>query len=80
MYPVASVEVYTSSEVFVENGTAVVLKCTFRSNQVISSQTTVTWSFIPEVSSESTGENVSILCVCGGGGGVLCLELKMGRT
>lgn len=74
LYPVASIEVYTPAEMFVENGTTGVLKCTFRSTQVISSLASVTWSFIPEGSSESTGETVSILfssyvCV------VLCLEL-----
>ncbi|KAK3550074.1 hypothetical protein QTP86_019165 [Hemibagrus guttatus] len=58
MHPVASIEVYTPIEVFVENGTAGVLKCTFKSNQVISSQASVSWSFIPETSSDSTGETI----------------------
>ncbi|TSK16193.1 Myelin protein zero-like protein 1 [Bagarius yarrelli] len=56
--PVASVEVYTPSEVFVENGTAGLLKCTFKSNQVISSQAAVSWSYIPEGSSDSAGETI----------------------
>ncbi|KAF7701198.1 myelin protein zero-like 1 like [Silurus meridionalis] len=57
-YPVASIEVYTLSEVFVENGTTGILKCTFKSNQVISSQASVSWSFIPEGSLDSTGESI----------------------
>lgn len=61
IYPVASIEVYTSVEVFVENGTTGVLKCTFKSNQVISSRASVSWSFIPEGSSDSTGESVSMM-------------------
>ncbi|XP_047660915.1 uncharacterized protein LOC125139739 isoform X2 [Tachysurus fulvidraco] len=56
LHPVASIEVYTPAEVFVENGTAGILKCTFKSNQVISSQASVSWSFIPESSLDSTGE------------------------
>ncbi|XP_060765562.1 myelin protein zero-like 1 like [Neoarius graeffei] len=66
IYPVASIEVYTSVEVFVENGTTGVLKCTFKSNQVISSRASVSWSFIPEGSSDSTGE--SIFYFAGGSG------------
>lgn len=58
LYPVASIEVYTPADMFVENGTTGVLKCTFRSTQVISSLASVTWSFIPEGSSESTGETI----------------------
>ncbi|GAA6096479.1 myelin protein zero-like 1 like [Tachysurus ichikawai] len=58
LHPVASIEVYTPAEVFVENGTAGILKCTFKSNQVISSQASVSWSFIPESSSDSTGETI----------------------
>lgn len=59
-HPVASIEVYTQGEMFVENGTTGVLECNFKSNQVISSQASVSWSFVPEGSSESTGETVSI--------------------
>ncbi|MCJ8742489.1 hypothetical protein PDJAM_G00082620 [Pangasius djambal] len=58
MYPVASIEVYTPTEVYVENGTTGVLKCTFKSNQVISSQASVSWSYIPEGSSDSVGEYI----------------------
>ncbi|KAF5898244.1 myelin protein zero-like protein 1 isoform X3, partial [Clarias magur] len=56
MHPVASIEVYTQGEMFVENGTTGLLKCTFKSNEVISSQASVSWSFVPEGSSESTGD------------------------
>ncbi|XP_026797836.3 myelin protein zero-like 1 like isoform X1 [Pangasianodon hypophthalmus] len=58
MYPVASIEVYTPAEVYVENGTTGILKCTFKSNQVISSQASVSWSYIPEGSSDSVGEYI----------------------
>ncbi|KAF5898242.1 myelin protein zero-like protein 1 isoform X1, partial [Clarias magur] len=58
MHPVASIEVYTQGEMFVENGTTGLLKCTFKSNEVISSQASVSWSFVPEGSSESTGDTI----------------------
>ncbi|KAL6473128.1 hypothetical protein MHYP_G00193160 [Metynnis hypsauchen] len=54
-YPAAAVEVYTSSEMFVENGTTGTLKCWFKSTEVISSQASLSWSFIPEGSPDSTG-------------------------
>ncbi|XP_061660001.1 myelin protein zero-like 1 like [Syngnathoides biaculeatus] len=40
-----AVEIFTKSEVVVENGTACVLPCTFKSSQVVSSHITVAWSF-----------------------------------
>nr|XP_057943735.1 myelin protein zero-like 1 like isoform X2 [Doryrhamphus excisus] len=43
--PTLAVEVYTESEVVVENGTAVVLRCTFKSSEVVNSNMAVTWSF-----------------------------------
>lgn len=61
MYPAAAIEVYTPPEVFVENGTTGTLKCSFKSTEVISSQASVSWSFIPEGSPESTGVAVSLL-------------------
>ncbi|KAK1800413.1 hypothetical protein P4O66_005646 [Electrophorus voltai] len=64
MYPAATIEVYTKPEVFVENGTTGTLKCTFKSTEVISSQASVSWSFIPEGSPESTG--VAIFYYSGG--------------
>ncbi|XP_077402040.1 myelin protein zero-like 1 like isoform X2 [Vanacampus margaritifer] len=43
--PTLAIDIYTEPEVMVENGTACVLRCTFKSNEVISSHVTVTWNF-----------------------------------
>nr|XP_056714168.1 myelin protein zero-like protein 1 [Euleptes europaea] len=45
---VSAVEVYTPSELSVENGTEAKLECTFTSTEVISSAASVTWSFQAE--------------------------------
>uniref|UniRef100_A0AAR2KCC4 Myelin protein zero-like 1 like n=1 Tax=Pygocentrus nattereri TaxID=42514 RepID=A0AAR2KCC4_PYGNA len=54
-YPAAAIEVYTSSELFIVNRTTGTLKCWFKSTEVISSQASVSWSFIPEGSPDATG-------------------------
>ncbi|XP_069046088.1 myelin protein zero-like 1 like isoform X2 [Lepisosteus oculatus] len=46
-FPATALDVYTPPEIFIENGTAGTLKCTFRSKEVISSDATVSWSFLP---------------------------------
>uniref|UniRef100_A0AAR2KZI2 Myelin protein zero-like 1 like n=1 Tax=Pygocentrus nattereri TaxID=42514 RepID=A0AAR2KZI2_PYGNA len=51
----AAIEVYTSSELFIVNRTTGTLKCWFKSTEVISSQASVSWSFIPEGSPDATG-------------------------
>uniref|UniRef100_A0AAZ3NYF0 Myelin protein zero-like protein 1 n=1 Tax=Oncorhynchus tshawytscha TaxID=74940 RepID=A0AAZ3NYF0_ONCTS len=43
----AAIELYAPAEVLVENGTTGILKCSFKSREVISSAATVTWSFRP---------------------------------
>ncbi|XP_019728273.1 myelin protein zero-like 1 like isoform X1 [Hippocampus comes] len=43
--PTLAIDIYTEAEVMVENGTACVLRCTFKSNEVVSSYITVTWNF-----------------------------------
>ncbi|KAJ6662744.1 hypothetical protein lerEdw1_011384 [Lerista edwardsae] len=50
---VSAVEVYTPSELSVENGTEAKLPCTFTSSEVISSAASVTWSFQAEGSTTS---------------------------
>lgn len=50
MYKVASIEVYTPEKMLVENGTTGVLSCTFKSNKGISSQASLSWSFVPAFS------------------------------
>ncbi|MEE6467680.1 hypothetical protein FKM82_008020 [Ascaphus truei] len=45
---VAAVAVSTPDELFVENGTQARLSCTFKSSEVTSSSTSVSWSFQPE--------------------------------
>lgn len=45
---VSAVEVYTPTELTVENGTEAKLTCTFTSSEVISSAASVTWSFQEE--------------------------------
>ncbi|KAI4877473.1 hypothetical protein NFI96_015439 [Prochilodus magdalenae] len=64
LFPAAAIEVYTPDEVFVENGTTGMLKCSFKSTQVISSQASVSWSYTPEGSPDSTG--VAIFYYSGG--------------
>ncbi|XP_048872571.1 myelin protein zero-like 1 like isoform X1 [Brienomyrus brachyistius] len=46
--PCTAIDVYTPQEVFVENGTTEILHCSFKSNQVISSAASVSWSFQPD--------------------------------
>ncbi|MBN3297957.1 MPZL1 protein, partial [Amia calva] len=46
-FPVTAVEVYTPSELFIENGTVGILKCTFTSKEVVSSDAAVSWTFLP---------------------------------
>ncbi|KAM6907909.1 myelin protein zero-like 1 like isoform 2-T2 [Xenentodon cancila] len=43
--PACAIEIYTDPEVIVQNGTTGTLRCTFKSSEVVSSSTTVTWSF-----------------------------------
>ncbi|XP_061596301.1 myelin protein zero-like 1 like isoform X2 [Cololabis saira] len=43
--PACAIEIYTDPEVVVQNGTTGVLRCTFKSSEVVKSTTTVTWSF-----------------------------------
>ncbi|XP_071369582.1 myelin protein zero-like 1 like isoform X2 [Centroberyx affinis] len=45
--PTSAVDIYAPTEVIVENGTTGILKCSFKSKDVVSSATTVTWSFRP---------------------------------
>ncbi|KPP62902.1 myelin protein zero-like protein 1-like [Scleropages formosus] len=64
-FPATAIDVYTPPEMFVENGTTEILKCTFKSNQVISSAASVSWSFVPEGSSSS---GITIFYFSGGKG------------
>ncbi|XP_078089080.1 myelin protein zero-like protein 1 [Mustelus asterias] len=43
--PVSGLEIYTKPEMIVENGTDVRLSCTFKSNQIVSSNLLVQWTF-----------------------------------
>ncbi|MEQ2248081.1 hypothetical protein ILYODFUR_015618 [Ilyodon furcidens] len=43
--PASAIDIYTDSEVTVQNGTAGILRCTFKSSEVVTKDTTVTWSF-----------------------------------
>ncbi|KAF3705816.1 Myelin protein zero-like protein 1 Precursor [Channa argus] len=43
--PTSAIDIYAEPEVMMQNGTAGILRCTFKSSQVVSSSTTVTWSF-----------------------------------
>ncbi|KAM4619887.1 myelin protein zero-like 1 like [Polymixia lowei] len=40
-----ALDIHTPAEVIIENGTTGILKCSFRSKEVVSSAATVTWSF-----------------------------------
>ncbi|XP_030601689.1 myelin protein zero-like 1 like [Archocentrus centrarchus] len=43
--PTSAIDIHADPEVTVQNGTAGVLRCTFKSSEVVSSHTTVTWYF-----------------------------------
>ncbi|XP_069492033.1 myelin protein zero-like protein 1 isoform X2 [Ambystoma mexicanum] len=43
---VDAVDVYTPSELFVENGTKARLPCTFKSSEVVSSKASVSWNYM----------------------------------
>ncbi|XP_037604404.1 myelin protein zero-like 1 like [Sebastes umbrosus] len=43
--PSSAIEIYADPEVMMQNGTTGTLRCTFKSTEVISSQTSVSWSF-----------------------------------
>ncbi|KAJ8361373.1 hypothetical protein SKAU_G00178980 [Synaphobranchus kaupii] len=52
-FPATAIDVFTPPEVMVENGTTGVLKCTFKSREVISSGASVSWTFLAEGSDAS---------------------------
>ncbi|KAL3043242.1 hypothetical protein OYC64_021044 [Pagothenia borchgrevinki] len=43
--PCSGIDIHADSEVLIQNGTAGTLRCSFRSNEVVSSTTSVTWTF-----------------------------------
>ncbi|XP_003971003.1 myelin protein zero-like 1 like [Takifugu rubripes] len=43
--PSSAIHIHADSEVIVQNGTTGILRCTFKSSEVVSSATSVTWSF-----------------------------------
>ncbi|XP_041808521.1 myelin protein zero-like 1 like [Chelmon rostratus] len=43
--PASAIDIHTDPEVMIQNGTSGVLRCTFKSSEVVSSSTSVTWSF-----------------------------------
>ncbi|XP_047462900.1 myelin protein zero-like 1 like [Mugil cephalus] len=43
--PASAIDIHADQEVIVQNGTTGVLRCTFKSSEVVSSATSVTWSF-----------------------------------
>ncbi|KAM3869010.1 myelin protein zero-like 1 like [Diretmus argenteus] len=45
--PTSAIDIHAPTEVIVENGTTGILKCSFKSKEVVSSAATVTWSFRP---------------------------------
>ncbi|XP_077449210.1 myelin protein zero-like 1 like [Stigmatopora argus] len=44
--PTLAVDIFTEPEVIVENGTECVLRCTFKTNEVVTKHTTVAWNFL----------------------------------
>ncbi|KAJ8396422.1 hypothetical protein AAFF_G00017280 [Aldrovandia affinis] len=52
-FPASAIDVYTPDELMVENGTTGVLRCTFKSSEVISSGASVSWTFLAEGSDAS---------------------------
>ncbi|KAG7515690.1 myelin zero 1 [Solea senegalensis] len=43
--PTSAIDIYADGEVVMQNGTSGILRCTFKSSEVVSSSTSVTWSF-----------------------------------
>uniref|UniRef100_A0A671VBC9 Myelin protein zero-like 1 like n=1 Tax=Sparus aurata TaxID=8175 RepID=A0A671VBC9_SPAAU len=43
--PTSAIDIHADPEVMMQNGTTGVLRCTFKSSEVVSSSTSVTWSF-----------------------------------
>ncbi|XP_068456458.1 myelin protein zero-like 1 like [Clinocottus analis] len=43
--PSSAIDIHADSEVMMQNGTTGILRCTFKSSEVVSSSTSVTWSF-----------------------------------
>ncbi|XP_034539355.1 myelin protein zero-like 1 like [Notolabrus celidotus] len=43
--PTSGIDIHSDSEVILQNGTAGTLRCTFKSKEVVSRDTSVTWSF-----------------------------------
>ncbi|XP_069002003.1 myelin protein zero-like 1 like [Embiotoca jacksoni] len=43
--PMSAIDIHTEPYMIVENGTTGILRCTFKSSDVVSSSTSVTWSF-----------------------------------
>lgn len=43
--PSLAIDIYADPEVIVQNGTTGILRCTFKSSEVVGSATSVTWSF-----------------------------------
>uniref|UniRef100_A0AAQ6IS65 Ig-like domain-containing protein n=1 Tax=Anabas testudineus TaxID=64144 RepID=A0AAQ6IS65_ANATE len=43
--PTFGIDIYAEPEVIIQNGTTGILRCSFKSHEVVSSSTTVTWSF-----------------------------------
>ncbi|KAK5858250.1 hypothetical protein PBY51_002403 [Eleginops maclovinus] len=43
--PCSGIDIHADSEVMMQNGTTGTLRCTFKSSEVVSSTTSVTWSF-----------------------------------
>ncbi|XP_051793657.1 myelin protein zero-like 1 like isoform X1 [Acanthochromis polyacanthus] len=43
--PTSAIDIHADPEMIVQNGTTGVLRCTFKSSEVVSSATSVTWSF-----------------------------------
>uniref|UniRef100_A0A8P4KAS1 Myelin protein zero-like 1 like n=1 Tax=Dicentrarchus labrax TaxID=13489 RepID=A0A8P4KAS1_DICLA len=43
--PASAIDIYADPEVIIQNGTAGILRCTFKSNEVVSSSASMTWSF-----------------------------------
>ncbi|XP_026183988.1 myelin protein zero-like 1 like [Mastacembelus armatus] len=43
--PTLAIDIYADPEVMIQNGTTGILRCTFKTSEVVSSSATVTWSF-----------------------------------
>ncbi|XP_029028537.1 myelin protein zero-like 1 like isoform X2 [Betta splendens] len=67
--PTLAVDIYADPEMIVQNGTTGILRCTFKSHEVVSSSTTVSWSFQPNDPNNKLSSPPNVIYYYSGGKG-----------